>query len=74
MTKTTDRERAVALWRLANMLRCNSERPLWDLAEAADKAAIQYAEKAGTDYPSLLDEIENDNDGDLSGLFDPQNV
>ena len=64
-----NRERAVALWRLSNILVLSKEPEILEMQRAADRLACRYAEAAGTTYDALREEVEQD-DTNLSGLYD----
>ena len=69
---TSDKDRALALWRLGTMLRSNQDKELWKIGEACDASAIRYAKLAGIDYNVVARDVvgelwENDN---ITGIMD----
>lgn len=67
----TKKDRAIALWRLSNILRCNQDKKLHAIAQACDVQAIRYAWEAGHTYDELMEAVEEGtNDGDISAIMD----
>lgn len=65
------KDRAIALWRLSNILRCNKDPKLHAIATAVDTQAIRYAKEAGHTYNELMEAVEEGtNDGDIAAVMD----
>lgn len=65
------RKRAIALWRLANMLVMSSDDRISKLQETVDALAIEIAAEADLTYDKLRNAIEGPgrDDGDISALM-----
>ena len=67
----TKKDRAIALWRLSNILRCNQDPKLWAIANGCDVQAMRYAAEAGHTPGELMEAVEEGtDDGNISAIMD----